>query len=96
MSRSSGVSALTLLRKKGTPSIAEKGRTLGDCGGKKREAIIKYEVKQTHLQRTCSRKWIVYEIRTNICDNKGMLIRKINVYNPEGDMLEKGICQENH
>lgn len=45
-SRSSGVSALTLLRKKGTPSIAEKGRTLGDCGRKKERKMIKMELNK--------------------------------------------------
>lgn len=38
-SRCSVGSGFTLLRKKGTPSMAEKGRTLGDCGNKRHKVL---------------------------------------------------------
>lgn len=44
-SRSSVGSGFTLLRKKGTPSMAEKGRTLGDCGNKRQ-----------HVTRQCYKR----------------------------------------
>lgn len=57
------MSALTLLRKKGTPSIAEKGRTLGDCGRKKRGRSLKMELNKPIYNKLAATR-IVYEVRT--------------------------------